>query len=63
MGSILELIKDEFVSIGKIIVTILTIPVGILATLLFCYVLLIIVSGLDKLYNLIVDFIEQIKRK
>jgi hypothetical protein len=63
MQFILELLIDSLVGIGKMIVGILTLPIGILAVLVFCYLCLIIYAGLDKFYNLILDFIEDIKRK
>jgi hypothetical protein len=63
MWSVTGIIKDELTSIGEMIITIITLPLGLLAVLVFCYILLFIISSLDKFYNLIIDFIEQIRRK
>lgn len=63
MESVTKIFKDGLESFGEMIATILALPLAILAVLVFCYLLLIVVSGLDKFYNLIDDLIEYIKRK
>ncbi len=63
MESILEILKDELTSIGEIIVTIFTLPLGIIEVIAFCFILLSVISGIDKFYNLILDFIKDIRKK